>query len=105
MIIMTESNLGPHEYSPSVANDVLFIGGDLQLDPEQPHYSGTLFNLMGGPALRGIDDTIEVQCEKLYDNYFEQLLTPEEMIREAPEYATVFVYEDIYEKNEVGNGG
>jgi len=100
MIIMTESHLGPHEYAPSIANDIIFIGGDMGLDPERPHYSQTLYDLMGGETQRGIDNSIDVQTEHLYDNYFEQMLELDEIQREVPGFNDVFVFEDIYEIKE-----
>ena len=105
MIIMTEANLGPHEFSPSIANDVLFIGGDLELDPDKPHYSGVLDRLFGGPASGYGGGALEVQYETLYLNYFEQRLTNDEIIKEVPEFGDVFIFEDIYEKKEAEMGG
>jgi|GEM_PF-5493513 len=102
MIIMTEENLGPHEFSPSVANDVVFIGGDLGLDPDRPHYSATLESLIGEEKIGeyGVDGSIDVQCHILYENYFEQLLSLDEIQRNAPTFGDVFIFEDIYEKKE-----
>ncbi|MEX1377334.1 MAG: pilus assembly PilX N-terminal domain-containing protein [Eubacteriales bacterium] len=98
MIIMTEGNLGPHEFSPSIANDVLFIGGTINEDPET-NSSQALVELFGGP--KELDGgTFLVQYETLYNNYFEQRLNEDQVLTESPSFGDVFVFEDIYEKKE-----
>jgi len=104
MIIMTESDVAPHEFSPS-AEDVLFIGGDMQIvtDPDILYTSNRLLALYGasGTSLSGL----EVQSRNLFANYFEQKLNTDEILLFTPGFTQVFVFEDIYEKTEAEYGG
>jgi len=104
MIIMTEENIAPHEFYPS-AEDVLFIGGNMQIvtDPDIPYTSNRLLTFYGdtGSSYTGL----ELQARTLFENYFEQKLNTDEILLFTPGFTDVFSYEDIYEKTQSDNGG
>ncbi|MBN2878042.1 MAG: pilus assembly PilX N-terminal domain-containing protein [Clostridia bacterium] len=104
MIIMTEASVAPHEFYPS-AEDVLFIGGDMQIvtDPDVPYTSNRLITLYGDAGTSLSD--LEVQSRTLFENYFEQKLNKDEILLFTPGFTDVFRYEDIYEKTQSENGG
>ena len=97
---MTETDVNSHEFTPSAPDDVLFIGGDMGLDPEKPHFSQVLDDLFGPPGTGFGGGGLEVQYTNLYLNYFEQKLADDEVIKEVPSFGDVFIFEDIYEKKE-----
>ncbi len=105
MIIMTEADVRPHEFYPS-NEDVVFIGGDMDISTTDLYTSGELYALYNGSyTTPQIKDGVEIQAPNLYDNYFEQKLTLEEIQLFSPGFEEVFVFEDIYEKIEAENGG
>ena len=101
IIIMTESDIRPHEFYPS-SEDVLFIGGDMEISTTEKYTSNELQILYGIEKIVG---GLEVQASNLYDNYFEQKLTADELVLFTPGFTDVFIFEDIYEKTEGEYGG